>query len=230
MVAKATQLNAKAGRLTAPFNSNVSHIHMPDLLIWPAVALILGFVAMLLFKPAIDKKIAGITHATKDSVSFERPQEVIEQKPPLLSFVELMNEPVSASVLEREKTVKAQLKALKLKNDEEIAILTRVGVTTRVELEFNNISNTIFGSQLTLLIQLSSTHNGIEKQQAETIFKQAQITFPELHGDKTCDDWLKYLFSSNLIVSIDNKIDITQFGTDFLKYLVDARMTYNRNG
>ena len=48
---------------------------MPDALIYPAVVLILGFVAMLLFKPAIDKKITGISRANKDGVSFDHTQK-----------------------------------------------------------------------------------------------------------------------------------------------------------
>lgn len=204
---------------------------MPDFLIWPAVTLILGFVAMLLFKPAIDRKIAGITHASKDSLTFERPQEVGEVKSALLSFADLMKEPISASILEREKTVQSQLQAFNLKNeDEKISVLARALATTRVALEFNNIANTIFGSQITLLVQLSGTHSGITKNQAEVIFEQAKTQFPELHGDRKLDDWLVYLRSSNLINLTENKIDITQFGTDFLKHLVDSRMAYDRYG
>jgi len=97
-------------------------------------------------------------------------------------------------------------------------------------LEFNDIANKIFGSQLNILIHLSGTHNGITLNQAESIFNQAKIEFPELHGNREFEGWLMYLQANNLIASFENKIDITQFGADFLKYLVDARMAYNRYG
>jgi hypothetical protein len=201
---------------------------MPDALIWPAVALILGLVALLLFRTAINRKIAGITRAGKDGVLFERQQEGREPQPLLLSFVEVMRLPISASALSREQSIEQQVQHFT--DSEKITALTRELATTRIALEFNSIANVIFGSQVTLLVQLSSTHNGVARQQAIEIFEQAQTTFPELHGGKKFDDWLAYLQSNNLITAAESKIDITQFGTDFLKYLVDARMAYNRYG
>lgn len=195
------------------------------------VAGVVAVTALAMFYKPIARLIDRISGASKDGITFERPQEVGEVNPALLSFTNLMKEPVSASILEREKTVQNQLQAFNLKSEEEkISALARALATARVALEFNNIANTIFGSQITLLVQLSGTHNGITQHQAETIFEHAKAAFPELHGDRKIDDWLMYLRSNNLITSIENKIDITQFGTDFLKYLVDSRMAYNRYG
>jgi hypothetical protein len=204
---------------------------MPDSLIWPAVALVLGLVALLLFKPAIDRKIAGITKAGKDGVAFERPQEGGEQQPPLLPFIEIMKHPVSSSTLEREATIGQQIQSFGLSTDvEKISALTRALATTRVELEFNNISHIIFGSQVNLLVQLAGTKSGVTRQQAEAIFTQAQQAFPDLHAGKNFDEWFRYLDISKLVTFNETKIDITQFGLDFLKHLVDSRLAYNRYG
>lgn len=204
---------------------------MPEFLIWPVVALILGFVALLLFKPAIDRKISGIARAGKDGVSFEQPQQGGEVKPVLLPFVEIMKLPVSPSELEREQAIEKQLQSLGLGNDnEKIAVLTRVLANARVELELNRIAHSIFGSQVTLLVQLVGTSNGMSRQQAEVIFEQAQKSFPDLHNGKQFDNWFAYLHVSNLATHIDNQIDITQFGKDFLKFLIDSRMAHDRCG
>jgi hypothetical protein len=195
------------------------------------VAGVVAVIALAMFYKPIARLIDRISGASKDGITFERPQEVGEVKSALLSFTDLMKEPVSASILEREKTIQNQLQAFNLKNEEEkISVLSRALATARVALEFNNIANIIFGSQVTLLIQLSGTHNGITQNQAEIIFEQAKTAFPELHGERKLEDWLMYLHSSNLITLTENKIDITQFGTDFLKHLVDSRMAYNRYG
>ncbi|MFH1778107.1 MAG: hypothetical protein ABH952_11180 [Candidatus Omnitrophota bacterium] len=204
---------------------------MPDFLIWPAVVLILGFVAMLLFKPAIDKKIAGITNATKEGVSFEHSQKGREEQPALLPFVEIMKQPISASALEREQTIEQQLRDVGLKTDvEKVSVLARVLANTRVELEFNNIAYIIFGSQLSLLVEIIGTKNGISKQHAESIFEHAQKSFPDLHGSRKFEEWIAYLQSSNLLIFNEDRIDISQFGKDFLKHLVDSRMAHNRYG
>lgn len=204
---------------------------MPDFLIWPAVALILGFVAMLLFKPAIDRKIAGITRASKDSVSFERSQEGAEVQPAPLPFVEIMKHPISPTALEREKFVDKQIHSLGLATEsEKIAALVRVFAITRVELEFNNIAHIIFGSQLSLLLNIAGTKFGVTHQDARLVFEQATKTYPELHENKKFEDWFSYLPKSNLVVEDGDRIDITQYGKDFLKHLVDSRQAHQRYG
>lgn len=195
------------------------------------VAGVVAVIALIIFYKPIARLLDRISGASRDGITFKYPQEIGEVKPALVSFVDLMKEPVSASILEREKTVHGQLQAFNLKNEEEkISVLARALATSRVALEFNNIANVIFGSQVTLLVQLSGTYNGITQNQAELIFEQAKTAFPELHGERKLEDWLMYLHSNNLITSIENRIDVTQFGTDFLKHLVDSRMAYNRYG
>jgi hypothetical protein len=204
---------------------------MPDAFIWPAVVLVLGIFAMLLFKPALERKIAGITKAGRDGVAFERSQEGGEQQPPLLPFIEIMKHPVSISTLERESNINQHIQSFGLSNDvEKISVLTRALATTRVEIEFNSIAHIIFGSQVTLLVQLAGTKNGVPKQQAEALFTQVQQAFPDLHADRKFNEWFRYLHVSNLVTLNEEKIDITQFGIDFLKHLVDSRMAYNRYG
>lgn len=204
---------------------------MPDALIWPAVALILGFVALLLFRPSIDRTLDRITRAGKDGVSFERPQEGGEPQPPLLPFVEFMKQPISASALGREQLIEQQLQTFGFKNDsEKISVLTRGLAVSQVDLEFNNIAHVIFGSQVALLVQLAGTKAGITRPQAEVIFEQAQKSYPDLHGNRKFEAWFSYLGISNLVTFNEDRIDISQFGKDFLKHLVDSRMTYNRYG
>ena len=97
-------------------------------------------------------------------------------------------------------------------------------------MEFNNISNFIFGSQVTLLVQLSSTRNPITTTQTQSIFNQAKSTFSTIHEGRTLNEWLRYLITNNLVIQEDETIQITQYGTDFLKHLLDARLAYERPG
>ena len=204
---------------------------MPDFLIWPAVTLVLGFVALLLFKPAIDRKISGITGASKDGVSFERTQEGADPQPAPLSLIEIMKHPISATVLEREQVIEKVIQSSGLQTDKErVSVLVRALATTRIELEFNSIANIIFGSQINLLVQLVGTRSGISRQQAESVFEQAQKSFPELHGSRKFQEWFAYLQASNLVTFSEDRIDISQVGKDFLKHLVDLRMAHDRYG
>ena len=192
--------------------------------------LVVAFALILFYKP-IAAKIGSISRAGKDGVSFERQQEIGEIKPPILTFVELMKEPISASTLAREKAVQNQLQTFGLKSvEEKISFLSRALATTRVTLEFNNIAYTIFGSQITLLVRLSGTHQSIPDNHVKDIFNQAQLSFPELHKEKTFEEWLNYLKNNDLISINKDRLNISQYGSDFLKHLIDARLAYNRYG
>lgn len=209
---------------------------MPDFLIWPAVAVIciivIGIAALLILRPALLRLFDRVSKVSKDGVALESSQERrIDSSPMQLSFPELMKMPISATVLERERNIKDQLHDLNLQNDKEkIEALIRVTATARIETEFANIAHTIFGSQVELLVQLAGTPQGSKMSHAETIFKQAQELFPEIHNDRNIDVWLRYLLTNNLVKVEADKIDITQIGSDFLKFLVDARIAYRRNG
>ena len=195
------------------------------------VAGVVAVIALAMFYKPIARLIDRISGASKGGITFERPQDGADVTPHPLSFVEIMKLPISPSALEREQTMEKQTQSLALKNEsEKISVLTRVLAHTQVELEFTRIANTIFGSQVTLLVQLVGTKNGISRQQGEVIFEQAQKSFPDLHNGKQFDNWFAYIQASNLATIIDNQIDITQLGKDFLKFLVDSRIAHNRYG
>ena len=204
---------------------------MLDAFIWPSVVLILGLFALGVFRAPLIRLIDRATKAGRDGISFERPQDGTEVKPVPLSFIEIMKLPISSSALAREQTIEKELQASGLKGDgEKISVLTRVLAATRVEREFDGVAHSIFGSQVELLIKLVGTKNGITRQEAEEIFEHAKTTFPELHSGRKLDDWLMYVQSSNLITASESKIDITQFGANFLKHLVDSRIAHARYG
>jgi hypothetical protein len=208
---------------------------MPDALIWPTVAviciIILGTLALFLLRPALLRLVDRTKKVGKDGLTFDRPQEGGKPESPLLSFDELMKLPITASVLDREKYLKTYIQTLNLKSDsEKIDVLIRTLSFSRLEIEFNNISYFIFGSQINLLIRLSGTSQGLSLPQAETIFNQAKDNFPAAHENRTLNEWLNYLVTHKLIIQTAERIDITQYGADFLKHLVDARQAYERYG
>jgi hypothetical protein len=198
---------------------------------WPAVSLILGVVAIFTFRGPLVRKIERISRAGKDGVSFERPQDPEQPQTDALSFDELMKQPISATVLEREKVVTGQLAKLPLKTDaERISVLQRVVASTNIDLEYTRIAHIIFGSQLNFLVQLAGTKHGLPRSQAESTFADAKAHFSELHGERSFEIWLTYLESSNLLHNQGERLDITQYGSDFLKFLVDTRLAYDRYG
>ena len=202
-----------------------------DILIWPAVAVICAIAAMFIFRAPFVRLIDRTRKLGKEGATFDRPQEEVEKPQPLPSFQDLMKHPVSVSVLAREDHIKKQFHAFDLKSEaEKVTVLIRAAALSRLEMEFHNISLIIFGSQLGFLVQLSGTREPLPYATAEVAFAQAKASYPEIHKDRVLDEWLRFLTLWSLVVVEGGRIGITQYGTDFLKHIVEAKLAYPRNG
>lgn len=203
---------------------------MDNYMNWPFVGLILGLAALVLFKTELRELIKRTSKVGKDGASFDHPQIEVNKQQEALAFSELMKHPVSASVLDRERELRIELEKQKLPPQQITELLIRGLAISRTAIEFNAVSNTIFGSQVDLLVQISGSSNGVTRQQAEAIFQEAQKKYPNLHGGHKLDEWLHYLQASKLITLTGEVLDITQTGKDFLKHLIDMRLAHPRFG
>ena len=204
---------------------------MTDIVNWPIVTIVLGGIAILAFRPALSRLIDRLKSASKEGIQFERPQDSAGSVVSL-PFVEIMSLPLSPSAALREKVIDEQLHALPIQEPiQQAKALIRVLAITRVNLEFTNIVLRIFGSQITLLNHLSALPQGLTIHEATAVFLLAQSSFVELHAHRTVDEWLAYLTTSQLVAASEPAtITITQYGRDFLKYLIDESLTFPRYG
>lgn len=63
----------------------------------------------------------------------------------------------------------------------------------------------------------------------KSIYDHAVNRFPEVYSGYSYDSYINYLISNNLIVkNSENKISITLFGRDFLKYLADSGLSIDK--
>lgn len=108
-------------------------------------------------------------------------------------------------------------------------MLRRALASARIEGEFTRIAYVIFGSQLQLLVELTSA-SSLELAQVSPIFETAVSTFPEAHANRNVDDWLAFLVSSGLITRTHQNVTLTPYGSEFLKFLIDHRLGYKRYG
>ncbi|XVJ69678.1 MAG: hypothetical protein HEQ39_08495 [Rhizobacter sp.] len=204
---------------------------MIEAVAWPIATFVFAGFATLLFRKPIERVLERISSASKDGVLFGRPQDLEPPKLEAVGFDELIQQPISATVIEREKSVVADLDKLPLKSDSErIVLLRRAIASLNVELEYTRVAHIIFGSQLNFLVQLAGTRNGLPRSHAENMYSEAVKNFPDVYANRQFGSWMDYLIFHGLVVLREDRIDITQYGTDFLKYLVDARLAYPRVG
>jgi hypothetical protein len=199
---------------------------------WPvtiAIAVtIVGVAALFVLRPALLRLFDRMKRVGKDGAVFE--QDSV-QTSAVLTYEDIMSGPTSASVLDREKLIHDKYRKIKATSDEErVKAVIRAFAMNRLEMEFNDIGHLIFGSQLRLLVGLTSAVRSTPVSDAKKIYNEAVPQFPEIYKGRSFDIWLSYLKDSGLVRVNNDQIDITQYGSDFLKHLVDKRRTYDRKG
>jgi len=202
-----------------------------DALIWPGVVVIVAIAAMFIFRTPLSDLISRTSGASKDGITFVRGQEGQATPKDTLSFKDLMEIPINSSVLAREKFIKEKFHEFNLKSeDEKISVLIRSLALVQLELEYRNISSLIFGSQMRLLVSLAGSPSASKLEKASAIFEEAKTRFPDIHKNRKLEEWLEFLVNTGLVLKNKDEIDISQYGSDFLKFIVDVRLAYERIG
>ncbi len=186
-------------------------------------------VFILTFKDNVGRLIDRIKSVSQAGISFTGSQEPREENSTGWSFSEVMAQPITATELSRENLIKSRLDDFKT-DEERITALTRSLAVTRIAHEFSEIANNIFGTQLNLLNHISSAPDAVSMRYANAQFEDAKTKFPELHENRNTEGWLAYLRHNELIITDGERVDLTQHGKDFLKYLIDTRKNYFRYG
>jgi len=193
-------------------------------------AAVVGVAALFVLRPALLRLFDRMKRVGKEGAVFEQ-DSVQAGASPVLTYEDMMNSPSSASVLDREKLIHEKFRKIKATSDEErVKALIRAFAMNRLEMEFNDIGHLIFGSQLRLLVALTSAARPLPVGDAKSIYEEAVAQFPDIHKGRSFDMWSGYLKESGLVHITGDQIDITQYGSDFLKHLVDKRRTYDRKG
>lgn len=203
-----------------------------EIFAWPAALVILSIVGMFIFRSPLSGLIGRIRSANREGISFDHAQERREiEAPPLHPIEALTQQPRTTTVIERERLIQNQLPEFHCRSDsDKISLLILALANSQIAREFDNAANIIFASQQGFLNHLAGSPGGVPRSVAEAYFHNAQRAFPKIHANTTVDDWLKFISINGLIEQKSTNIHLTQRGADFLKYLIDARLLYERYG
>jgi hypothetical protein len=94
---------------------------------------------------------------------------------------------------------------------------------------FERVYDSIFGSQIRFLQRLN--HTSVEsKTSLKLYYDNAVKNYPEAYKTYTYDRYLKYLSNNGLIIMNENdqNIQITFFGKDFLRYLLETNLSLEK--
>ncbi len=191
---------------------------------WPHVSLIFVLIFIFVFKRAISVFIGRIKSVGKEGLKTEFTQTVEIEEKRKQAVEELMKFGDSNVTDELENCIRQDLinRGLGTDNDT-VKVLIRLLAATQLALDFEQIYNIIFGSQIFLLRKLNEAAGvGKDHDFMKTHFENIQSLFPEQLNDWTLEQYLSYLFRVTLITIKDNNYHITIKGVDFLIWLTKA--------
>jgi hypothetical protein len=200
-----------------------------EYLAWPGVVLVLGLVALFMFKRNIAGRIDKIKRIERVGVSMESEQTQSVQESKGSGFQELMGLASSPLLRDRENNIRNELKARGITNEQEIIkILTRACASVQLTLQWEQIEKVIFGSQMAMIVQMNAHPAGLSVGAMKTYFEAAAKQFPEVYANYTFEQYVNYLVSMQLILKGGAGYQVSLEGKEFMVWLVHTGRTHAR--
>jgi hypothetical protein len=203
-----------------------------SILTWPMVVLILGIVAILVFRRELRSLIerterirapgVGIQAAARqtkpDAVGRENASEAAEELRRMFD---------NQLLIERAQLITSDLDKREVRGEEREKFLTRLAAATGLMWQFETAYNAIWGSQLELLALLNTLGpQGLAGDEIRPFYDGAARKFPAMYQTYGFDQWIAFLQGTQLILpKEDNRFAVTVQGREFLKYLVERGYT-----
>jgi hypothetical protein len=199
------------------------------ILVWPAVVLIIAIMFLLVYRQPVTrlvdrtKKIttAGLdASAAAQETSIERKQSGAEE---MLARFE------NELLLDRENLIRQELtlRHVDAPADRE-RVLIRHLAAALIYNHFDRTYRWIFGSQLLLLQQLNAAPS--TRTAVGIHYQIAALESPEFYFNYSFDQWLHFMVSQVLVRADGEAISITVGGREFLKFVVEEGLSFNKNG
>ncbi|RZB33792.1 MAG: hypothetical protein SRB2_03689 [Desulfobacteraceae bacterium Eth-SRB2] len=197
---------------------------------WPHVSLIFALIFIFVFKKAIREFIGKIKSVGKEGLKTESSQTAEVEEKRKKAVEELMKFGDSNVTNELESFIFKDLKQRELDTDSDtVKVLIRHLAATQLALDFEQIYNIIFGSQIFLLRKLNEVAGtGLNIEIIKSHFEHVQGLFDEQLNNWTLEQYLSFLFGRTLITVKDNNYHITIKGVDFLIWLTKTAKSENR--
>ncbi len=190
---------------------------------WPHVAFLFAVFFMLLFRKPLLGLIPRITSIDKNGIKALQTPEAQREEQKKESVQKLLLAIGDSIVLQDiESRIKTELSEKGLEtNGDTIKVLIKHLAGTRVLLEFEQIHNLIFGSQIFLLKKLNEVAGqGKPIEFVANYFKNVKVLFPEQFGDWSLEQYISFLTGRLLLTTKENIYHITNLGVEYLTWMI----------
>ncbi len=190
---------------------------------WPHFAFLFVVFFMLLFRKPLIGLISRITSIDKSGIKASQTPEAQREKQKKESVQQLLLAVGDSIVLrDIEGRIRADLKKKGLETEgDTIKVLIKHLAGTRMFLEFEQLHNLIFGSQIILLKKLNEVgEQGKPSEFVAKHFENVKGLFPKQLGNWSLEQYLGFLVGRSLIATKGNITHITNLGVEYLIWMV----------
>lgn len=106
-------------------------------------------------------------------------------------------------------------------------VILRYTMALFIILKFQRVYDLIYGSQIRILQKVNSS-NIETKTSLKGYYDKAKEYYPPNYEHYLYDDYLKFLNTYGLILIEDEKILISSYGRDFLKYIAETGLSFEK--
>lgn len=198
---------------------------------WPHFAFLFAIFFVILFRRPLLDLIRHITSIDKNGIKVSQAPEAQREEQKKEAVQQLLLVAGDSIVLrDIETRIKTELRGKGLETDgDTIKVLIKHLAATQIILEFEQIYNQIFGSQIDLLKQLNEVAGqGKPMDFVVSHFENTKRLFPNLLGDWSLQQYLAFLFVRSLITLKDNIYHITNLGVEYLTWMARNGKSENR--
>jgi hypothetical protein len=198
---------------------------------WAHFSFLFALVFVFLFRKQLAGLISRITSIDKSGVKASPTPEAQREKQKTEAVQELLLA-IGDSVVLRdiEGRIKADLKERGLETEgDTVKVLIKHLGAAKVLLDFEQIHNLIFGSQIYLLKNLNEVvGQGQTREYVEAHFEHVNELYNNVFGDWSFEQYMAFLIGKSLVTVDGNTYHITNLGVEYLTWMTRNGRSENR--
>lgn len=190
---------------------------------WPHFTFLFALIFLFIYKKQIETFMSRIASIDKNGIKISPMPEAQREKDKTEAVQELLLAIGDSIVLrDIEGRIKTDLESRGLEtNGDTIKVLIKHLGAAKVLLDFEQIHNLIFGSQIYLLKRLNEViGQGLSKEDINAHFNRIQKKYNEDFIDWSMDQYMTFLIGRSLVTVENETYHITNLGVEYLTWMM----------
>ena len=198
---------------------------------WPHFSFLFALIFVLVFRSQVAGLISRITSIGKGGVKAAPTPEAQREKQKTEAVQELLLAIGDSIVLrDVEGSIKSDLARRGLETEgNTVKVLIKYLAATKILLEFEQVHNLIFGSQIFLLKKMNEVAGqGQKRENVIAHFEHVREMFKANLGDWSFEQYMAFLIGRSLVTVDFDTYHITNLGVEYLTWITRSGRSENR--